>query len=121
MSESELELETMKATHEELKRSDVITLVGRIDSSNATQLDNFLKTNLVDRGHYNIVVEMSGVTYVSSAGLRALVALQREASKHRGRVVLAAPSDRVDEVMKLAGLQTLFPSYPDTTQAVGSF
>ena len=121
MSDSVLELDTLKATQEEHKRSDVMTLVGRIDSSNATQLDEFLKTNLVDRGRYHIVLDMSGVTYISSAGLRAMVALQREASKHRGSVVLAAPSERVQDVLKLAGLNKLFTAYPDTTQAVGSF
>lgn len=121
MSESALELDTLKATHEELKRSDVITVSGRVDSTNAPQFDTFLKTNLVDRGRYQIVLDMSGVTYISSAGLRALVALQREASKHRGSVLLAAPSERVEEVLKLAGLYPLFTIYPDTTQAVGSF
>lgn len=121
MSDSTLELDTLKARHEELKRSDVITISGRIDSSNATQLDSFLKSNLVDRGRYHIVLDMSGITYISSAGLRALVALQREATKHRGSVLLAAPSERVEEVLKLAGLQQLFTTYPDTTQAVGSF
>lgn len=120
MSDSALELDTLKATHEELKRSDVITVAGRIDSSNATQFDAFLKSNLVDRGRYHIVLDMSGVTYISSAGLRALVALQRETNKHRGSVLLAAPSERVEEVLKLAGLQQLFTTYPDTTTAVGS-
>lgn len=121
MSDSALELETLKVTREELKRSDIVTLVGRIDSSNAAQLDEFLKTNLADKGRYHIVLDMNGVTYISSAGLRAMVALQREASKHRGSVVLAAPSERVQEVLKLAGLSKLFTAYPDTTLAVGSF
>lgn len=121
MSDSTLELDTLKADHEELKRSDVITVTGRIDSSNAAQFDQFLKTNLVDRGRYHIVLDMSGVNYISSAGLRAMVALLREANKHRGAVLLAAPSERVEEVLKLAGLHQLFKVYPDTTQAVGSF
>lgn len=121
MSDSTLELENLKVTREELKRSDVVTLVGRIDSGNASQLDAFLKTHLVDHGHYHIVLDMSGVSYISSAGLRAMVALQREATKHRGGVVLAAPSERVEEVLKLAGLSKLFTAFPDTTQAVGSF
>ncbi len=121
MSDAVLDLDTLKATKEELKRSDVVTISGRIDSSNAAQFDEFLKSNLVDRGRYHIVLDMGGVTYISSAGLRAMVALQREATKHRGSVVLAAPSERVDEVLKLAGLNQLFICYPDTTQAVGSF
>ena len=121
MSDSVLDLETLKATREELKRSDLVTIVGRIDSSNAPQFDSYLKSNLIDHGRYHIVLDMSSVNYISSAGLRALVALQREATKHRGSVVIAAPSERVTDVLKLAGLQQLFTIYPDTTQAVGSF
>jgi anti-sigma B factor antagonist len=107
-----------------MKRVSTVTAAGRIDSSNATELDGALKQVMND-GKYNIVVNLSGVNYMSSAGLRALVSALRECKKHRGDVRLSAPSERVAEVLDLAGLTVadapLFQVYSDDTAAVGSF
>ena len=76
-------------------------------------------------GNYNIIVNLSAVSYMSSAGLRALVSALRECKKHRGDVRLSAPSERVAEVLDLAGLTVkeapLFQVYEDDTTAVGSY
>ncbi len=105
---------------EAFKRVDLITVDGRIDSSNAYELDDSFK-KLADDGRYQLVVELSGVDYMSSAGLRSLVAALRESKKHRGDVRLANPSSRMNEVLDLAGLDTIFSIYEDSTAAVGSY
>lgn len=112
---SELEL-----SKESLKRVDIIRANGRIDSNSAPEFDNELKAAL-ENGRHNIVLNLSGVSYMSSAGLRALISALRECKKHHGNVVLAAPSDRVKEVLELAGLSTIFNIYDDETTAVGNF
>jgi anti-sigma B factor antagonist len=104
---------------EDFKRVELVRVGGRIDSSNAAQFDSVLK-EVVSRKH-NVVLEMGGVEYISSAGLRAIVALLRECKKHKGDVRLATPSDRVVEVLALAGLDTLFDVYDSEAAAVGSF
>ena len=78
---------------EDLKRVELVRVSGRIDSSNAAQFDGVLK-EVVSRKN-NVVLEMSEVDYISSAGLRAMIALLRECKKHKGDVRLAAPSERV--------------------------
>lgn len=105
---------------EPLKRVELVTVSGRVDSSNASELDKALK-DITESGRHNIVLELSQVSYMSSAGLRAIVAALRESKKNRGDVRLASPSERVSEVLSLAGLDSLFQVYPDTTTAVGSF
>lgn len=115
MSESTFTFES-----NQMKRVELATIEGRIDSSNAAEFDALLK-GLVDDGKYQIVLDMSEVNYISSAGLRAMVALLREARKHRGDVRIATPSERVNEVLELSGLSELFTCYPDAIQAVGSF
>lgn len=104
---------------EDLKRVELVKVNGRIDSSNAAQFDSVLK-EVVSRKH-NVVLEMSGVDYISSAGLRAMIALLRECKKHKGDVRLANPSERVVEVLALAGLDSLFDVYESEAAAVGSF
>lgn len=104
---------------EDLKRVELVKVSGRIDSSNAAEFDNVLK-EIVSRKH-NVVLEMSGIDYISSAGLRAMIALLRECKKHKGDVRLANPSERVVEVLALAGLDSLFEVYDSEAAAVGSF
>ncbi len=115
MSESELAISV-----ESLKRVDLVKLSGRIDSSNAEQVDATFK-EIIENGRVNIVVDLSEVNYMSSAGLRALVSALRECKQRRGDVRLANISERVQEVLSLAGLDSLFESFADVTNAVGSF
>jgi anti-anti-sigma factor len=115
MSESNLTITT-----EEYKRAAVVAAAGRIDSSNAAEFDAALK-NVQAEGQHSIVLDLSGVSYMSSAGLRAVLAAHRECTKKRGSLCLAAPSERVSEVLSLAGLDSIFTIYDDVTSAVGSF
>lgn len=115
MANSDLRLDVQS-----LKRVEMVTAVGRIDSSNAMEFDDTLK-GITNAGRHNIVLDLAGVNYMSSAGLRAMVAALRECKKNRGNVVLAQPSERVAEVLSLAGLDSLFSMYGDATTAVGSF
>jgi anti-sigma B factor antagonist len=103
-----------------LKRAQIVDVKGRIDSSSAPQLDDKLK-QLRDAGNYNIVLDLSGVDYMSSAALRAIVSALRDCKRHGGDVFLANPSSRVGEVLELAGLTSLFQIFDDKTSAVGSF
>ena len=111
---------SLAITVENMKRVDLITVNGRIDSNSAPQFDQALK-DIMNAGRYNIVLDLSGVSYMSSAGLRGIVSALRECKKKRGDVRLAAPSERVSEVLSLAGLDPLFQLFDDSTTAVGSF
>lgn len=103
-----------------MKRVDLVVVSGRVDSSTSTELDEVLQTRL-DEGRSNLVLDLSEVHYMSSSGLRSLVSALRESKKKGGDVRIASPSERVREVLGLAGLDSLFESYDDVTAAVGSF
>lgn len=96
--------------------AELVTVSGRIDSNTAPGLDNTLQ-DLLNDGKRKIVLELSEVSYMSSAGLRALVS----AKKAKGDVRLAAVSERVAEVLELSGLDAMFNTYADSTAAMGSF
>ena len=104
----------------EYKRVDVVTVSGRIDSSNAAQFDEMME-RLIDNGRNRIVLDMAGVNYMSSAGLRTMVNALRASKKGGGDIRLANPSGRIMEVLKLAGLESIFKTFDDQVGAVGSF
>lgn len=110
----------MEIETESFKRVDLITVTGRIDSSNASELEDAFK-GLADDGRYRLVIDLSGIEYMSSAGLRALVASLRENKKHHGDLRIANPSERMADVLNLAGLDSVFNIYEDSVSAVGSY
>lgn len=110
----------MKVSVTQMNRVDLVQVEGRVDSSNASDLGTALKERL-NKGAVNVVVDLQKVDYMSSGGLRELVAALREARKDGGDVRLAAPSERVREVLKLAGLDSIFQIFDDQVKAVGSF
>lgn len=110
----------MNFSVESLKRVELVTVAGRVDNSNASQFEGGLK-ELTGKGRSNLVLNLAGVTYMSSAGLRTLVSTLKDCKRGGGDVRLASPSERVSEVLSLAGLDSLFKVFEDDTAAVGSF
>jgi anti-sigma B factor antagonist len=110
----------MEIKTSELKRVTLFEITGRIDSTNANELGEALNT-AIDTGHTQIVVDLSGVEYMSSAGLREMVTALKKVKRGTGDLRLAAPSERVLEVLELAGLDSIFEIFPTQVEAVGSF
>ena len=101
------------------KRCDVVTVSGRVDSNTAPAFEEALK-QVIEGGQHNVVLELNGVEFMSSAGLRAMVSSLKACRSGGGDLVVAAPSNRVVEVMQLAGLTSLFTVFDDATAAVGN-
>jgi len=111
----------MVTTTQEFKHCHLIKVTGRVDSSTATAFSQALeKAN--EAGQFKIVVDMSELEYMSSAGFRALLSSQRNCKRYnRGEVVLVAIPERIREALELAGFTELFKTFDDTVAAVGSF
>jgi anti-sigma B factor antagonist len=105
---------------EKMPRVDLVTVNGRIDSSSAGLFENRLD-DITTKSRYNLILNLAGVSYMSSAGLRTLVKVKKVCSKGRGDLRLSQLSPRVQEVLDLSGLTSIFETYDNDTTAVGSF
>ena len=110
----------MQISTEERKQAVVIAVTGRVDSSTAPELENALK-KLVESTKTQIVLDLKNVEYMSSAGLRAMVSTLKAVKRINGDLRLACPSPRVEEVLRLAGLTSIFSIYPSREEAAASF
>ncbi len=111
----------MEITTQEFKQCNLVTVKGRVDSATAAQLGEALEA-ITKGGRYKIVLDLSGTEYMSSAGMRVLLATQKECKKlNRGEVVLTMVSDRIKEALDLAGFVPLFTIFDDVVSAVGHF
>ena len=98
----------MEVTSQEIKNVELITVKGRVDSVEAAQLAKALES-AGRRGKHRIVVDMSQVEYMSSAGFRALGDAQRNSHRHKqGEVVLANVPDPIHEALELVGFTEYF-------------
>ncbi len=110
----------MEVTTEQFKRCDLVRVTGRIDSNTSPQLSKALES-ILEQGRFKIVLDMSGVDFISSAGLRVLISTQKTCKKwNRGELVLAGVPQRIKDVMDLAGFVPLFRFYDTAVEAVGS-
>jgi anti-sigma B factor antagonist len=111
----------MELTTEQLKRCDLVKVAGRIDSQAAPQLAEAFNA-ITEAGRFRIVFDMSDVDFISSAGLRVLIDVQKTCKRwNRGQVVLAAMTERIYETLDLVGFVPLFSIFDDLLHAVGSF
>jgi anti-sigma B factor antagonist len=99
---------SMEITTQEINHVELITVKGRVDSVEAVRLVNALES-AGRRGKHKIVVDMSEVEYMSSAGFRALGDAQRNSRRHqRGEVILAGVPGRIREALELVGFTEYF-------------
>jgi anti-sigma B factor antagonist len=111
----------MDITHKALKRVDLVAVSGRVDSNTAPDLEATFRA-INDEGRFRIVVDMSDLTFVSSAGLRVLVSSLKNCRRYnRGDLRLAQVPERINDVLEIAGLDAMFTTYADVAEAVGSF
>lgn len=98
----------------------VVAIEGSVDGLTAESLLSTLHAH-VEQGHTQLVADLGGVEYTSSAGLRALLATVKEARRGGGDLRLAAIRPNVLKVLELSGFTTILKLYDDVDAAVASY
>jgi anti-anti-sigma factor len=91
-------------THEnEVK---VLEVKGEVDAHTAKVLDKTLM-DLLGQGKPRIVMDVSEMSFISSAGIRAILYAHREAVQLGGEVRIAGPTDKIHRILEIAGFKEL--------------
>jgi anti-sigma B factor antagonist len=77
--------------------------------------------SLVFQGHKQIVLNMGGVNYVDSSGLGALIAVFVTAKSNGGQVKVLNLTKRLNDLLSIAKLTTVFDTFDTEADAVRSF
>lgn len=94
----------------------IVGITGRLDQVLTPQLENSLLT-LLNEGHHQIIVDMGGVDYINSSGLRVLVTAWRSARQQNGNLVLCGLNQRVGNIFAMVGFDKVFKIYATCEQA----
>ncbi len=98
----------------------VLKVSGYLDTTTAGELENTLY-GLLKKGRYRIVVDLSGVSYISSAGWGIFIGEIKEIRNHGGDLKLSGMVGDVHEVFQLLEFQSILEAYPDADSAIAAF
>jgi anti-sigma B factor antagonist len=99
----------------------VLDLVGRLMSTDGSGLLKDAVDGLVADGRTHIVLNLSRLLYIDSGGLGEMLACHLTASKAGGAVTLAQTTARIQELLAITGLVTVFDTYETEQLALDSF
>ena len=81
----------------------VLELTGKLDTNTAPELETAITNLLVSDEVKNLELDMAGITYLSSAGLRVLLATQKKINSLQGQLVITTASKTLKEVFEITG------------------
>ena len=98
----------------------ILSPQGRADSQGAIDLELSLH-EAWEAGNHRMILDLTQVTYINSAGLRILAAMLTQNQGNGGDLVLAAPSQKIRRVLKIIGFDNFFRVFDDVDTALKAF
>lgn len=99
----------------------VLRLEGRFATGQDSEYLRAKAEELRSQGCRKIVADFTHVSYIDSTGIGFLISIYTSIQRNQdGRFVIAGPSPRVCEVLKLTRLDTILISYPDVQRALAA-
>ena len=77
-----------------------VTIIGRLDTTTAPQLEAEFKQSVA--GVEKLVLDFAGLEYLSSAGLRVLLAAQKVMNK-QGEMIIKNVNETINEIFEVTG------------------
>jgi anti-sigma B factor antagonist len=107
----------------ELQHENNITTIsvkGSVDALTAAELTDLMNTQVED-GHANLVIDLTGLAFMSSAGLRSLLGAVKETRSHGGDLRIVSTNPGIDKVLKMSGFHNIAKVFTTQADAAASF
>jgi anti-anti-sigma factor len=86
-----------------------------VDGDTAVELERACH-QWIAPGDRNLILDLSAVPYISSAGLSSVLSAGKQIDRHGGRLVICGLAARLKQIFEFSGFDTLFPLF-DTREA----
>ena len=110
----------MEIAHERDGEVVVVRLSGRLDSSTARPAEDGIAAATAGIDTPRIVIDLSGLSYISSAGLRVLLVTNKKVKQAGGRMALCGAAAAVREVFSISGFDTILSLQPGRSAAIAA-
>ena len=95
----------------------VVELTGEIDVYTSPKVKDAV-TELIDREHYNLVINLEKVRYIDSTGLGVLIGGLKRVREYGGTVHLVCTNPQIKKIFDITGLVKIFGIFDDEQSAM---
>jgi anti-anti-sigma factor len=106
-----MQLETQEVSADLVK----VVLAGRLDIAGSAAID--VKLNALTSNHKGMIIDMSGVDFLASLGIRTLLTCAKVLQRRGGGLALLTPQPAVQEVLEVSGVLDLMPAFASDAEA----
>ena len=112
----------MNVTSRRFANAVVLHVEGRLDQDTCGEFTRQLMTYVDSVAHAGgaIILDLSSLEYVSSAGLRCFMLASRQAKANHGRIFVAALQPMVAEIFQISHFNLVFQVFPTVKEAIGA-
>ena len=105
------------------EKVDGVVVLGIGGKINTEASEDLLKrmTDLIDNGAHHLLLDLSGVDYINSSGLRVLLTVAKRMTDLNGKIVLADVSELIYQVLQVSGCTSHIGVYPSREDALKVF
>ncbi|MGC9435622.1 MAG: STAS domain-containing protein [Methanomicrobiales archaeon] len=109
--------DTLAMNEHEAGDAMVVAFRGRLDATASPDAEERL-SRLIGDGHRHLVIDLGDLEYISSSGLRVMLAALKRLKQEEGSLSIAGISPGVWQVFVMAGFDRIFEIFDDETAAV---
>jgi anti-sigma B factor antagonist len=99
----------------------ILDLTGKMTLGEGDELLRDKVNSLVHQGHKKLVLNLEGVPYIDSAGLGEIVRTYTTVSRQGGKLKLLGLTKRIQDLLSITKLLTVFETYDSEQDAIQSF
>ena len=108
---------SVEADHND--KATVLIVTGRMDGSSVGILESAVQEQ-IDAGHKTLIFDFKDMSYISSAGLRALLIAARLTQKEGGKALFCALADHIAEIFEISGFNGILDIRATRADALGA-
>lgn len=104
-------------THRKDGDTVVVAITGRLDAVSSPDFDKEMNA-LMEQGENAFILDLEKLEYISSAGLRSILAVAKKLKGEKGGLCLASLQEMVREVFEISGFDSIIPIYDSLDSAL---
>jgi anti-sigma B factor antagonist/stage II sporulation protein AA (anti-sigma F factor antagonist) len=107
----------MEITKKKEGNATVVSIIGRMDAVSSPEFENKIE-GLIAEGENNLIIDLGKLDYISSGGLRSILAAAKKLKAKEGQLLLASLNEIVKEVFEISGFSFIIPIYESVDTAL---
>ena len=107
----------IKVETKEVKNGHIISVQGEIDVYTSPRVKEIIN-ELIEQGHFNLIINLEGVRYIDSTGLGVLIGALKKVRENEGSINLICTNPQIKKIFNITGLVKIFGIHKNEEEAL---